>query len=143
MTKVSPPPIYELLADQNGKPTIPWILFFNQIFKGDTGTTWTPTFTNLSVTGTPTITGRYYKISDSIVYFSVNLIPATDMTSVPGDTYINNFPLTMKADGICFAVSGQLGTNSGMCEKTSNRIYTPQWSVVTVPLTVVGIVEAS
>jgi len=41
------------------------------------------------------------------------------------------------------AVSGLLGTNAGMCDKSSNNIYVPSWSAVTVPLTVVGMVEAS
>lgn len=143
MTTVKAAPIYEPVIEEDGKARLPWILFFNSIFTGDTGTVWTPTFTNLTITGTPTITGKIYKIGQSLAYFSVRIVPATDTASVAGTTYINNFPLTLKADGACLAVSGLLGSNAGMCDSATNRIYVPVWTAVTVPLTVVGIVEAS
>lgn len=142
MTSIKEPPIYEPLAEDDGKARLPWILFFNSLFKGDTGTDWTPTFTSLAVTGAPTITGKYYRIGRSLVYFTVNITPSTDTTSTAGTTYVNNFPLTMAGNGICFAVSGLLGSNSGMCDQITNRVYVPGWSAVTVPLTVVGLVEA-
>lgn len=143
MTTIKEPPIYELLAETDGKARLPWILFFNSLFTGDTGTAWTPTFTNLTITGTPTITGKVYKIGQSLAYFSVRIVPATNTTAVAGTTYINNFPLTLKADGACLAVSGLLGSSAGMCDSATNRIYVPVWTTVTVPLTVVGFVEAS
>ncbi len=143
MTAVAPPPIYESLAGEDGKAALPWILFFNSVFSGDTGTDWIPTFTNLAVTGTPTIVGRLYRIGRSLAYFSVRIVPATDTTSTAGTTYINNFPLVLSADGACLAVSGLLGSTAGMCDRQTNRIYVPAWTAVTVPVTVVGIVEAN
>lgn len=143
MSNIAPPPIYNPLSEQDGKATLPWILFFNQLFVGDEGAAWTPTFTSLTITGTPTITGRYYKISDRLTYFRVTIVPATNTSSVAGTTYVNNFPLTMTGDGACAAVSGLLGGTLGMCDMASNRIYTPAWSAVTVSLSIVGIVEAS
>lgn len=143
MTTVKPPPIYEPLAENDGKPRLPWVLFFNSLFNGDTGTNWTPTFTNLTISGTPTITGRLYRIGQSLAYFSVLITPATNTSAVAGTTYINNFPLTLKKDGACLAVSGLLGSSAGMCDSATNRIYVPAWTTVTVPLTVVGFVEAS
>ncbi len=142
MSNVKAPPIYDPLTEDDGKAKLSWILFFNSIFQGDTGTSWNPSFTNLTTVGTPTITGKFYQISNSLCYFSVKIIPATSTTSTAGTTFINNFPLKMAADGICFAVSGLLGTNSGMCDSASNSVYVPGWSAVTVPLTVVGLVEA-
>lgn len=142
MSTVKEPPIYEIMIDEEGKSRIPWALFFDNIFRGDTGTAWTPTFTNLTQTGTPTITGTVYRIGRSMAYFSVRIVPATDTTSVAGTTYINNFPLTLTADGACLAVSGLLGSIAGMCDSATNRIYVPAWAAVTVPLTVVGFVEA-
>lgn len=143
MSNIEAPPIYQPVADKDsGVASLPWILFFNSIFTGDTGTAWNPTFTSLTISGTPTVTGRYYQLG-VLVYFKVKIVPATSTTSTAGTTYIDNFPLTMNGDGICFAVSGLLGTNSGMCDQASNRIYVPSWSAVTVPLTVIGIVEAN
>ncbi len=140
---LEPPPILNPLVDEKGVATLPWILYFNQLFIGDAGASWTPTFTSLAITGTPTITGRYYKLSQALCYFSVTITPATDTTATAGTTYIDNFPLTASANGICFAVSGNLGTVSGMVVASNNRIYVPAWSAVTVPLTVVGMVEAN
>lgn len=142
MTAIKSPPIYEPLAEENGKARLPWILYFNSLFNGDTGTSWTPTFTSLTQTGVPTITGKLYRIGRSLAYFSVRIVPATDTTSIAGTTYINNFPLTMTADGACLAVSGLLGSSAGMCDSATNRIYVPPWVSVTVPLSVVGMVEA-
>lgn len=141
MSSVQPPPIQHQVIDEGGLLTLPYILFFNQIFGGDTGTDWTPTFTSLTQTGTPTITGRYYKIG-ALVYFYVVVTPATDTTATAGTTYINNFPLDVTSDGACLAVSGLLGGSVGMVEASTNRIYVPAWSAVTVPLTVVGLVVA-
>lgn len=142
MTTVKEPPTYEILSDENGKPRIPWLLFFDSVFRGDTGTPWSPTFTSLTISGTPTITGKVYRIGRSLAYFSVRIVPATNTSAVAGTTYIDNFPLTLNADGACLAVSGLLGTNAGMCDSATNRIYVPAWSTVTVPLTIVGFVEA-
>lgn len=142
MTTIKEPPIYEELAESDGKPKLPWILFFNSLFNGDTGTAWAPAFTNLAQTGVPTITGRVYKLGRSLAYFSIRIAPSTDTSSTAGTTYVNNFPLTLSADGACLAISGLLGTNAGMCDSATNRIYVPSWSAVTVPLTVVGFVEA-
>lgn len=145
MSNVKPAPIYQpLITDESGIASLPWILFFDGIFKGDTGTAWTPQFTNLTVVGAaPTITGKYYRLTQTISYFSVNIIPGTNTSAVAGTTFINNFPLTMSADGINFAVSGLLGTGSGMCDRASNNIYVPAWTTVTVPLSIIGLVEAS
>lgn len=142
MTAVKPPPIYENVADEEGKLKLAWVLFMNGIYTGDTGTTWTPTFTNLTVVGAaPTLTGKYYRIGKSLAYFNVKVVPGTNTSSTAGTTYISNFPLRLSADGACIAVSGLLGGGAGMCDQSSNNIYVPAWSAVTVPLTIVGLVE--
>ncbi len=141
MSSIQPPPIQEQLANNLGVATLPWILFFNQLFEGDTGINWTPTFTDLTTVGTPTITGRVYRLSRRICFFRVTITPGTSTTSTAGTTYINNFPLTFANDGICFAVSGGNGSNSGHVVASNNRIFVPAWTAVTVPLTVVGMAE--
>lgn len=149
-TEFAPPPIYQPLIDAtdpkniSGVATVPWIAFFNSIFNGDAGADWTPTFTNLTVVGTsPVLTGRVYQISKYLSIFKAKVVPGTNTSATAGVTYIDNFPLTATGDGICFAVSGLLGTNSGMVEAATNRIYVPAWTTVTVPLTIIGLVEAS
>ncbi len=145
MTKfLSPAPIADQLIEENGLASLSWILFFNSIFTGDPGQAWTPTFSGLTETGgSATITGKTFQIGQSLSYFSIKLTPATDTSAVAGTTYINNFPLRINGDGICFAVSGNLGGSAGMVDQASNRIYVPGWTTVTIPLSIIGIVEAN
>lgn len=144
MTTIKAAPIYDPLVDEGGVATLPWILFFNSLFTGDTGTDWTPIFTNLTVVGAaPVITGKVYRFGRSIAYFRVRIMPGTNTSSTAGTTYINNFPLTIAGDGACFALSGLLGSAAGVCDQASGKIYVPSWTTVTVPLSVVGLVEAN
>jgi len=141
LTQVSPPPIYEHMIEQDGKATLPWILFFNNIFNGSSGTDFTPTFQNLTTVGTPTISGRYYKLGSGLVFFRITIIPATSTSAVAGTTYCDNFPLLFSNDSANLAVSGGAGGNAGMNVASNNRIYPSGWSAVTVPLTIVGMGE--
>lgn len=141
---VQPPPIYERIAGEDGKAPMPWVLFMNQIFNGDSGTDWTPTFVNLTEAGgAATITGRFYKISQYITYFRVSVVPVTSTSATAESTYISNFPLTFKNNGICFAVRGGAGSNAGHIVPETNRIYVPTWTTVTSALHIIGIGEAS
>lgn len=134
---LEPPPIIHPLANDDGLAELPWVLFFNNQFKGDQGTAWTPVFTNLTAVGTPTIRGTYYRMGP-IYFFSIVVTPGTSTTATAGTTYCD-FPIDVTADGTCWAVSGLLGSSSGMVEASTNRIYVPSWSAVTVPLTVLGL----
>lgn len=144
MSTIKPPPLYDPVIEENGIASGTWTLFFNSIFTGDTGTDWTPEFVNLGSTGTPTITGRYYRISRNLVYFRIVVTPATDTSSVAGLTYVQNFPLQMRGDGACFSLAPSSGTGGsiGVAAASSGRIFTPVWTSVTVPVIVVGMVEA-
>lgn len=139
---VQPPPIYELLTDEIGKARTPWTLFFNQTYNGDAGQSWEPTFQNLTATGTPLITGRYYRISNYLKYFTITITPATDTSAVAGTTYCDNLPVTPSGVGFCVAVGGALGIGTGIVQD-NGRIYVPSWSGATVPVTILGLVEAS
>lgn len=139
---VQPPPTKDPLTE-NGGLSLPWLLFFNQTYNGDPGTSWSPTFTNLTVSGTPTITGRYYRLSQFLYYFNVLITPATNTSAVAGTTFIDNFPLTSYANGFCVAVSNNLGGSAGMVNATNNRIYVPGWTTVTSPINIIGLVEAT
>lgn len=141
MTSATPPPAIHPLIDDKGLCSLQWLLHFNGLYEGDTGTSWEPTFQSLTEVGSPTITGRYYRILRRVCFFLVSVVPATNTSATAGTTYIDNFPLTFSSDGICFAVTGGLGSSSGHIIASSNRIYVPGWTAITVPLTVAGIGE--
>ncbi len=144
MSNLNPLPTFAPLVEQDGKATREWLIAFEGLFTGDVGTKWTPVATSLTVTGAaPTITGNIYQISSVLAVFTIKIIPGTDTSSTAGVTYFSGFPLVMSGDGACLAVSGLLGTNAGMVDSATGRIYPPGWSAVTVPLTIIGLVEAS
>lgn len=150
MTIPSPPQTQAIIEvdkqnpeNMNGNITLPWAIFFNALFAGDAGQSWTPTFQNLVINGVPEVIGRIYLLSQYLALFTIQINPANDTSSNAGSTFIDNFPLQMGGNGVCFAVSGNLGSVSGMCDKPSNLIYTPPWVNVTVPLTIIGIVEVT
>lgn len=140
---INPPPLYDIAVQNNGKLSSRWSVFIDDLYRGDAGTLWTPTFQSLTVTGAPTITGKYFRISDYLKYFTITIEPSTDTTSTAGTTYCDNFPLTIASDGACLAVGGVLGLDSGIVDAGTNRIYPPAWTAVTVPVTIIGIAEAA
>jgi hypothetical protein len=138
---VTPPPLYDRMIDDEGKPTMAWTLFFNSIYLGDQGTEWTPVATSLGSTGTPTLTGTYYRISSKLVYFNIVVTPATDTTSTAGTTYFTGLPFDISANGFCTAQSLNLGGQTGMVVASNDRIYPPAWTTISVPVTITGVVE--
>lgn len=138
----SPAPITQSVLDKNGLPTLPWTLFFNQNYEGDAGTAWEPTFVNLTETGTPTIIGRYYRISQYLVYFRIDIDPDTDTSATAGSTYCDNFPLDISFNGFCTVVAGTSGGAINIVDSVNNRIYVPAWNALTTLTTVIGICEA-
>lgn len=140
---LNPAPITQSLLNNNGTPTLPWTLFFNQNFEGDAGQDWSPNFVSLTEVGTPTITGRFYRFSQYIIYFRVDITPGTNTSAVAGTTYIDNFPLTFNNNGLCTVVSNTTGGGIGIANAALNRIYVPAWTTLTELTTVLGIVEAT
>lgn len=139
---ISPPPLYDTVINDLAKMTPRWIDFIDSLYRGDAGDIWTPTFQNLTVSGTPVITGKYYRISDYLKYFTITITPGTNTSSTAGTTYCDNFPLTIANDGACLAVGGVVSVGAGIIDASTNRIYPPSWSGVTVPVTIIGIAEA-
>ena len=137
----SPAPITQAVVDQTGLPTLPWTLFFNQNFTGDTGNNWDVNF--IGLTGNAEASGRYYRISQSLVYFTINIIPDGNTSAVSGTTYVDNFPLTFSGNGFNTVVSGDAGGAVGINRASDKRIYVPTWTDVSAPLTVIGLVEAT
>lgn len=136
------PPKTEPVVDKEKFMTLPWLIFQDQLADGDAGTTWTPTFTGLTEVGTATKTGVYYRISKKLVYYRIVITPGTNTSATNGTTYCNNFPLTMSANSANITVSGFTAAAAGS-ESSTNRIYTATWSLITTPITIVGIAEAN
>jgi hypothetical protein len=136
---IKAPPITEIMIEQDGKARLPWILYLNSLFEGDGGTAFSPNFVSLTSVGTPTITGRYYRINQRVCLFFVSITPATSTTSTAATTYISNFPLQFALDSVCFAGTGSGAVQGvGGIRASDNRIYPPGWTAVTTPLTIVG-----
>lgn len=136
------PPIIQPINDEAGNLQLPWLSFFNQTFNGDAGDSWTPNFVDLTVSGTPQITGRYYRLSRYILYFNILVTPDTNTSAVAGTTYVDNLPIEPFNNGVCLSISNNLGGALGMVNASNNRIYVPTWTNVTTPVNVIGIVEA-
>jgi hypothetical protein len=136
---ISPPPISDILIDPSGLPRISWIEFFNDLFEGDAGEVWEPAFVSLGSTGTPTITGQYYRLNQRTCIFIIKIVPATDTTSTAATTYVSNFPLQFAYDSVCFAGTGSGAVQAiGGVRASDNRIYTPAWLATGSTLTVIG-----
>lgn len=138
----SPPPIYEKLGEDDGKPRLPWILFFNQVFEGDNGTSFTPSFQNLTIDGIPSITGKYFR-SGRFIDFWVKIVPSVSTSATAGTTYIESMPFSIVTDNVCYAIVGTTGVAAGIMQASTNRIYVPSWTIVTSPITITGRAEGN
>lgn len=142
MAKLKAPPAYDLIAETTGKASRAWLEFFDNVFRGDQGQAWTPTFTGLTTVGTPTITGSVYQWG-ALVKWWVKIVPGTNTSSTSGTTYINNFPLRISVDDFCVATTNAPSAVLGMVEAATNRIYVPSWSLITSSITITGTAVAS
>jgi len=134
------PPTTESIIDNNRFPTLPWLSFFEGLLSGDTGTIWTPTFVNLTEVGTATKTGIYYRLSQKIVYFAINIVPGTSTSATAGSTYCNNFPITIRNAGASCSIIGSSAALAGVTA-SDKRIYTGTWVASTSTIVLAGILE--
>ncbi len=130
----------EPLVDDEKLITLNWQAFFEGLASGDAGTAWTPTFVGLTSTGTPTITGKYYRITNNLAYFRIVITPATDTSAVNGTTYCDNFPLSLQANSANTTVVGFTAASAGT-DASTGRIYTATWTAITSPVTICGTAE--
>lgn len=131
-------PIADKALDDLGKFRPSWVVYFSSLNRGDVGTTWNPTITNLTSTGTPTITGVYYQ-NNGFTDFAVKIVPGTDTSSVLGSTTIA-LPFSVAADTVANTVAGNT-TASGVVNASSKTLFLPTWSLVTIPVTITGRVK--
>lgn len=136
------PPKTEPVVDNQKFANFNWLVFFDELANGDAGTPWTPTFSGLTEVGTAVKTGVYYRISKKLIYYRIVITPGTNTSATLGTTYCNNFPLTMSANGANVTLSSYTAAVSGSTS-SDNRIYTATWSLITTPITIIGIAEAN
>lgn len=143
MARALLPPKTEPLIDDDKFSTLNWLAFFEDVANGDLGTAWTPTFVGLTETGgTATITGTYWRLTNSVAYFRIVITPVTSTSAVNGTTYCDNFPLNITAAGLTVSLNGFSAILSG-ATSADKRIYTATWTGITSPVTIVGILEVS
>lgn len=134
------PPKTEVLIDKDKFATLNWTVFFEALANGDAGTSWTPTFQGLTEVGTATKAGVYYRLSKKLALYRITITPATNTSAINGTTYCDNFPLDMISDGFNVTCSGFTASAAGSTF-SDKRIYTATWSLITTPITLVGIAE--
>ena len=93
--------------------------------------TWTPSWTSLTVVGTPTYTGKYIKVG-RMVFCQLSIVSTTSTASVANTTFFTGLPFTMtSSDGnnsTITAVNNTNLTSYGVGLVNSGLGYTPTWS---------------
>jgi len=134
----------EQLVDGKGSMASNWFQFLEGLWRGDKGNDWTPTYSGLTETGAATHTARYFRVSASLYYVRIRVVPSTDTSSTAATTYLSNFPLTVPAMGTLQVLNETTLLPIGVAVVSTNgRIYPPTWTTVTAPITICGMIEAS
>lgn len=136
-------PLYAPLCNDDKIVTREWSLFFQDVANGDAGQLWTPTFSGL--TGTATITGRWYYILRNLQYFNIKIVPNTNTSSTAGTTYVSNWVTQIATDSSVDVVNSTTfaSIGSGVASASNNRIYMPSWTTVTGTITITGIIQGA
>ena len=125
MTSFNEAPIQDPVIGDDKKAKKTWIFFFNQLSSGDSGTAWTPVFSNLA--GSFNISGRYFRNSGFIDVW-VQIDPITNSTSTLGTTYIE-LPFDATISSPCNAIYGTT-ILQGLIDPSTNRMLPPSWAAV-------------
>ena len=134
------PPIRETLIDGSGHATLPWRDYFNKDWRGDSGTDWTPVWTNFS--HSMTVTAKLYRISQYLCYFNIVIVPVTH-TTTSGYTSYTTFPLRILASSGFNAAISDRSIGTGISQSNPDRLILPQWTNVTQTITLRGVLEAT
>jgi len=100
-----------------------------KIEKGGVWLSWTPTWTGLTVTGSPIMDGKY-NVLGKMCFFNVIINPNGGTTaSTAGSTYINNPPIASVRDcNFLISALANAGVNNGVGNMWQNKMYTISWS---------------
>ena len=89
--------------------------------------TWTPTPTNLTEVGSPTITGTYTRIG-RLVNFTIKIVPGISTASTHNATSFS-LPTTPATDAVCGVTSDSVANyGTGWIRAANASVYTPDWS---------------
>ena len=92
--------------------------------------TWTPTFTNLTVVGTPTYTGKYTRIG-RMVSFTLRIQSTTSTSSSAGATYFNQPIAQFSNRGTLTAANGNATASYGVgLIADDGNCYLPTWVAI-------------
>ena len=92
--------------------------------------TWTPTFTNLTIVGTPTYTGKYTRIG-RMVSFTLRIKSTTSTSSSAGATYFNQPIVQFSNRGTLTAANGNASASYGVgLIADDGNCYLPTWVTV-------------
>jgi hypothetical protein len=93
--------------------------------------TWTPSWTSLTVIGTPTYSGTYVKVGKNI-FCQLTIASTTTTASTAGTTSFTGFPFSMSAGvgnySTMTAVNNASVASYGVGLVNSNIGYTPTWA---------------
>ena len=102
--------------------------------------TWTPVFTSLTTTGTPTLSGRYRIVGRSVEY-QVKIVPGTNTASTADTTYFA-LPIAAKGFGGVIQTSASasmtLTGTSKAIDATNSRGYCDGWAASTNTIFIAG-----
>ena len=92
----------------------------------ETDGTWTPTFNNLTVVGTPTYTGTY-RIIGKVVFWTLTVSATTSTSATQGVTYFN-LPTAALTPSTFNAINanGSVPLGGGFCD-TPSYAFCPTW----------------
>lgn len=112
-----------------------WFLEIAQLLGHDnfSGTTWTPTITNL--TGSPTVNASYQRISKGL-----NFTVVINGTSQTSSSKISNAPITAKDYGIVtvYNVTDSALIGQSYIDKDTKDIYLPDFNVTSKVVVIQG-----
>jgi len=102
------------------------------LYDGYSEGTWTPSFTGLTVVGTPTYTG-HFTITGRVVVLNLQILSTTTTASAgPGTTSFAGLPVTPGTAGgaVGFVDVNGLSLGMGLNPASSGTIFCPSWSAV-------------
>ena len=140
---------------ENGEIDEAWKTFFNNLnailsFKNNHERTFTPSFTSLTDTGTPSYSADY-RIFNGMLFFSYIISTDGNTSSTAGTTYID-LPLkpdnsgnkyVAKSNGECVInnLSTKTSIGTGLVERSGSKVWLPSWTTVSNDISISGSVR--
>ena len=99
--------------------------------------TFTPTFVNLTVVGSPTYAGFYTKIG-RLVYVQISITGGTSTASIANSTYVSNLPFSVIGVAVGTATNATVA-NYGVGYIGGASFYPPSWSATGTAIYLSGV----